>query len=51
MNAKDDELNFVTKQTILLVDDVLTTGATLRSAGTTLNKAGAEHVVWVAVAH
>ena len=41
----------IVNETILLVDDVLTTGATLRSAGATLKKAGALHVVWVAVAH
>lgn len=41
----------VKDKTIILIDDVITTGATLRSATNTLKKAEAHHVVWLAVAH
>lgn len=41
----------VTNKDIILVDDVVTTGATLKEAQKTLYKAGARNVICVAVAH
>ena len=36
---------------IILLDDVLTTGATLTEATRTLKSAGARNIIWVVVAH
>lgn len=41
----------VQNKTIIIVDDVITTGATLREATAVLQRAGAHHVLWLAVAH
>lgn len=38
-------------RSIILLDDVITTGATLSEARNTLKKAGAKHILSVAVAH
>ncbi len=46
VNAKN-----IYKKDIILLDDVITTGATLGSAKQTLEKAGAKSVLCVAVAH
>ena len=37
-------------RTVMLVDDVCTTGATLRAAAELMRKAGAKTVIWVTVA-
>lgn len=41
----------LSKQTYIVIDDVITTGATLQSAVDTLADAGAEHIVPIALAH
>lgn len=41
----------VTNKVIILIDDVITTGATLREASRVLKSAGAHHVVWFGIAH
>lgn len=47
--AKDPEV--VRGKTVILIDDVITTGATVREASSVLKKAGARSVYIVAVAH
>jgi ComF family protein len=47
--VKDKEL--VCGQNIILLDDVLTTGATLSEATRTLKSADAKNIIWVVVAH
>jgi len=43
--------NYSRRTTYLLVDDVLTTGATLLAASQALKAAGAEHIAAIALAH
>lgn len=46
---KDNGL--VKNRNIILLDDVLTTGATLTEATLVLKSAGAKNIIWIAVAH
>jgi predicted amidophosphoribosyltransferase len=43
--------NIITGRNIILIDDVLTTGSTIKEAETTLKKAGAKNVLCVSLAH
>ena len=54
-NLKDSfavkDKTLIENQNIILLDDVLTTGATLTEATNMLKNAGAKHIIWVVVAH
>lgn len=54
-NLKDSfaikDKTLVENKNIILLDDVLTTGATLTEATLALKTAGAKNIIWVAVAH
>jgi len=44
------DVSLINKKSIILVDDVFTSGATMRTATSTLKKAGAQHIVGLVVA-
>jgi len=49
--VKNEKLNLVKNRNIILIDDILTTGATLNEARKTLKKAGARKIIAFTVAH
>ena len=54
-NLKDSfaikDIGLVANKNIILLDDVLTTGATLSEATKVLKNAGAKSVIWIVIAH
>jgi competence protein ComFC len=49
--VKEDKLNLIKGRNVILIDDILTTGATLSEARKTLKQAGARKVIAFTVAH
>ena len=48
---KNTEKNLLKNRNIILIDDIITTGATLTEARKTLKKAGARKIIAFTVAH